>query len=509
MKRYNLFVLLILLKAVALAGTGLSKYPNILFILVDDLGYGDVNFELNSVDAFNNPNLKTPNLARLAKQSRVFTQHYAASPICSPSRAGLLTGRTPTRTNINLFIRDKLDNETSFLHGRELTVPEMLKSRGYETAIFGKWHLNGADWENRDSWTGWTGSYPKQQGFDFGFVSKENPHYTRMLAENTQKNPGDFFNVDGEPLGAVKGYTSDILSSAAIDWLENRRDLETPFFAFLSYDAVHLRVDAADRYQDLYETGDARKDAYYANITHVDAAIGRVLNALEKNGFDENTIVFFSSDNGPPALNTWHATYFCYGTSYPLIGGKSQLSEGGIRVPGMVRWTGKIKPGVSHEPNSTLDLLPTLAELVEATLPDDRIIDGESILEHLFDCNTRVDRLHPIYWQFEYHKETAKVEGTEYERRKVGWPPRQKVLLPHVKIRKGDYVLYGLASEKFVKPTEFRLYNIVGDREERIELGKKHPDVLTAMRNEMMTFYASVEADRLATSALIAKGAKP
>ena len=231
-----------------------DRKPNITYILVDDLGYGDVCFNLPDLNRFNNPNLRTPNLARVAQNSLVFTNHYASSPVCSPSRAGLLTGRTPTRTNIPLFIDDNRDDDKRFLRGQGYTLAEMLRDNGYATAIFGKWHLNGADWQNPQSWTGWTGSFPKQQGFEYGMVSKENPHFTLQMKVNTQKDPGDFYSVEGKPLGPVKCYTSDIITARALDWIKNRTDKAKPFFAYLPYDAVHIRVSAADKYVDMYET---------------------------------------------------------------------------------------------------------------------------------------------------------------------------------------------------------------------------------------------------------------
>lgn len=476
--------------------------PNIIYILVDDLGYGDIDLKLETLDAFNNPNIYTPNLARLAQESLVFTNHYSAAPVCSPSRAGLLTGRTPTRSNIHLYINDLRENDKYFLHGNEITIAELLKSKGYQTAIFGKWHLNGSDWEVPANWTGWTGSFPKQQGFDHGIVSKEDPHFTRKLRVNTQKHPGDFFTVDGQPLGPIKGYSSDIISKKAIQWIHQQKDADAPFFAFLSYDAVHIRIAAADKYEALYHTGNARKDAYYANITHLDAAIGEVLDALQESGQDKNTILFFSSDNGPDVLGGWDATYFCYGTSYPLMGEKYQLYEGGIRVPGMVRWPGVIQTGISDEPNSTLDVLPSLAELTGIKLPAGRAVDGESILPLLLKGEP-ISRNRPLYWQFEHHREYLHLEGEGYERRILGPERSEEKLLPRVKIREGDYTLHGLSQEAFSQPTDFRLYHVKEDPEEKVELSASHPQVFASMREKLLQQYGDVQKDNQKTQKLI------
>lgn len=478
-----------------------GKRPNVIYVLVDDLGYGDVNFELEGAGAFENPTIKTPSLAKLARESLVFRHHYAASPVCSPSRAGLLTGRAPSRCNINQYINDTKENDKFFLRGYEVTIPEALKSVGYETAIFGKWHLNGADWEKPASWHGWTGSFPKQQGFGHGIVCKEDPHFTRRLKVNTQKHPGDFFTVDGEPLGAIKGYSSDIISDRAVSWLKESRDSSKPFFMYLSYDAVHIRVAAADKYEQLYDTGDARKDAYYANVTHVDAAIGRVVEAIDRMGLGEDTVIFFSSDNGPDVLRCWDATYFCYGTSYPLSGQKYQLYEGGIRVPGMVRWPGRIKPGISDEPNSTLDVLPTVCDLAGAEPPGDRAIDGTSIASHLLKGKS-VKRKKPLYWQYEYPRE-YEVMGDGYERRLNGQKAKAEKLCPHVAIRDGGYVLLGYHTQRFKLPEKFKLFDVVSDPEQKRDLSTTERQRFEAMKSQMEEMYRSVNDDRKQTARAI------
>jgi len=479
-----------------------AAHPNVIVILVDDLGYGDVNLGIEGIDAFQNPYIKTPNLAALAAEGLVLTHHYAAAPVCSPSRAGLLTGRTPARHNIHLYIRDLLDNERYFLHGEEVTIAETLKQAGYRTAVFGKWHLNGADWEDRESWTGWTGSYPKQQGFDQGIVSKENPHYTRELQVNTQQVPGDFFDLEGRPLGPLKGYTTDIITDRAIEWIGDGSASEQPFFLYLPYDAVHVRVAAPDRFLLMYDTGDPRKDMYFANVSHLDEAIGRLLLHLERASLADDTIVVFTSDNGPDVLNRWEATYFCYGVSYPLNGQKYQLFEGGIRVPGIVRWPGMIEPRVSHEPNSTLDLLPTFADIAEVGIPTDRTIDGAS-LKDLWLADSPVQRTQPLYWQYENHR-TFQYVGEGYDRRFDNQlpeltPPDR----PNTVIRDGDYVLRGFHSEQFSVPERFELYNIVEDPGEETELSATEPGRLREMKAALLAIYADVASDSSKTKQAI------
>jgi arylsulfatase A len=507
----RLLVLLVLATcelASAIASEGLrtsAQLPNIVLILVDDLGYGDVNLGMPEIPVFNNTFVKTPNLAKLARQSLLMTDHYAASPVCSPSRVGLLTGRTPTRSDVMLYIDDLASNEKSFLHGSEMTLAELLKQANYRTGVVGKWHLNGADWEDPNAWTGWTGSFPSQQGFDEGMVSKENPHFTRQLLVNTQKHPGDFFRVDGSPVGPIKGYTSDIISQQASQMMENWCDKKDgrPFFLYLSYDAVHIRVAAADQYEAMYSTGDARRDAYYANISHVDAAIGEVLNKLEQLQIADNTIVIFTSDNGPDVQRNVDFSSFCFGTAFPLRGAKYQLYEGGIRVPGMIRWPGKIAPRISNVPNGTLDLMPTLAEVANVPLPKDRAFDGTSLLDHWL-TGAKPNRKQPLYWQFEDSKEFPEIVGEGYERRLQGkaiWKPART---PVASIREDNWVLIAFGDQATKQPTQFQLYDLHMDLDQKQDAASSEPRRFDRMKTTLLGIHAHVHRDREKSKAAIA-----
>ena len=474
--------------------------PNIIYILVDDFGYGDINLQLDTLDVFNNPHVKTPNLAQLAQESLVFTHHYASAPVCSPSRAGLLTGRTPTRTNIMQWINDRTDNETVFLSGKEITVAELLQGKGYETAVFGKWHLNGADWTLKENWTGWTGSFPHQQGFDYAMVTKENPHETTEMNINTQQDPGDFYwdtdQVHGQPLGKIKGYSGQIITDSAIHWVSHHHDPQKPYFLYLPYDAVHEQVESPVAYNNLYNTGNAFKDRYYANITYLDAQIGRLLDFIFSTREEENTLVFFSSDNGPEHLESYWLAKRSYGTSAPLFGQKKHLFEGGIRVPGMVRWPGKIAPGISNLPNSTLDVLPTLCDVMDIMPPQDRAIDGASLVPHLL-YGKEIQREKPLYWQTELAS-IWMTKGVGYERRSDGNRPVD-IPTPRVAIRQGAYVLRGFTStpeKAFAQPDIFQLYDVVQDRQEAVELSKFKPELFGKMRKALLALWSDVNADR-------------
>jgi arylsulfatase A len=475
-----------------------QKKPNFVFLLADDLGYGDLNLQARGTVAFGNPNIKTPNLARLARESLLFTHHYSASPVCSPSRAGLLTGRTPTRCNIDLWINDLKDDDRMFLSGKEVTIPEVLRQAGYTSAVFGKWHLNGANWEDRASWTGWTGSFPLQQGFDTALVTKENPHLTRELTLNSQENPGDYFHGDGRPAGTLKGFSSAIIVDQALEWLRSGRNKSKPFFLYLPFDAVHEIISSPPEFQRMYDTSDPNKDAYYANVSFLDAQVGRFVRELDAMGLGQNTVVFFSSDNGPDTLRTNNLTDRSYGTSYPLRGQKRQLFEGGIRVPGLVRWPERIKPAISDYPNCTLDVLPTLCDLAGVAPPGTRPLDGISIAGHLLQ-GSRPERAKPLYWHFQKAAITWETVGDVYNRRYDG-TRRAKDPVPHVAIRRGRYKLHGYCEgPMYGMPQRYELYDVVSDQQELLNIADKEPHLLRSMVAELERMHRDVLADRQRT----------
>ncbi|MFI0429275.1 sulfatase-like hydrolase/transferase [Mariniflexile sp. HMF6888] len=470
--------------------------PNIIYILADDLGYGDVNFGIQGLSEFSNPYIKTPNLAQLAHQSVVFTQQYASSPVCSPSRAGLLTGKIPNRVNIDLFISDKKDNDRIFLSGKEITIAELLKEKNYSTAIFGKWHLNGADWNDPNAWTGRTGSFPKQQGFDYGMVTKENPHLTTALEKNSQKNPGDFFDLDGHPLGVIEGYSSKIITDNALRWLSKTTDKSNPFFLFLSYDAVHEFISNPDEYNNMYSTGDPDKDQYYANVTYLDHQIGRLMEALDSMGLRENTIIFFSSDNGPEVWRTNPASGRSFGTSYPLRGQKRQLYEGGIKVPGLISWKGKIAHRICDIPNVNYDVLPTICDIADINLNSKVKTDGVSMYHYLVN-NKPIERENPLYWQFEKRRQNWELKGEGYNQRYIGNIPIKEGIPPQVVIRQDNFVLYGYSDKLYLKPNSYKLYDIETDPLMTNDLSKNNPSLFEELVSKLEEMYEDVNIDRV------------
>jgi arylsulfatase A-like enzyme len=359
--------------------------PNLLLIYVDDLGYGDLGH-------YGHPVIKTPHIDQLAASGVTLTQYYAPSPLCSPSRAGLLTGRHPYRTGIKSWIPHGSD---IFLQDAEITLAELLQQHNYRTALIGKWHLN-SDLASA------TQPQPNDQGFDYFYG-----HNAFQIPTN--KNPTNIFR-NREALPTQKGYTAQLYADESISWLNNHAD--KPFFLMLSMAEPHTSIENPDEYNNLYKayskgpiipipsgTSQPPKDKliprgpgeYYANVTYMDAQIGRVLAWLQaRPEIEQNTIVVFASDNGPVTsdwINWWEVN--AYGSTGGLRGRKHYLYEGGIRVPAIIRYPGKIS-GNSRvaTPIVGTDLFSTLLSWLAVPIPADRPIDGQDMSRALMQTSS-------------------------------------------------------------------------------------------------------------------------
>ncbi|MEM7281409.1 MAG: sulfatase-like hydrolase/transferase [Pseudomonadota bacterium] len=347
--------------------------PNILLIYVDDLGYGDLG-------SFGHPVIKTPSLDQLAEEGLSLRNYYASSGLCSPSRAALLTGRLPYRTGIKSWIPEA---SGVFLKTSEITLAELLLEQNYQTALVGKWHLNSS-LENKKE------PQPKDHGFQHAFG-----HNAFQIPTN--KNPTNLYR-NGKHVQNVEGYTADLFADEAISWLE-KRNPKQPFFLFFSMAEPHTTIENPAEYNAMYAdytqgevvpipSGEVEPPKhkliprgpgeYYANVTYMDHQIGRVLSALDDLDLTENTVVIFTSDNGPVTsnwINWWEVN--AYGSTGGLRGRKHLLYEGGIKVPAIVRFPGVTRPG--SETNELVvgtDWFVTLANMVGAEVPTDRMIDG-------------------------------------------------------------------------------------------------------------------------------------
>lgn len=362
-----------------------SRKPNVVFILADDLGYGDLG-------CYGQTKIRTPHLDRLAAEGIRFTQCYAGSTVCAPSRSALMTGQHTGHTRIRGNARFPLKPE-------DVTVAELLKSAGYHTGLFGKWGLGEA---------GSTGS-PVRQGFDefFGYLNQRHAHnyYPTYLWRNEEKVflRNDVPKEDAEGGGvAIKrlDYSHDLMANEALGFVERHR--REPFFLYLAFTIPHANNEAKAKGMEVPDAGPYASESWpepeknkAAMISRMDADIGRLMSKLKDLGLDQNTIVFFSSDNGPHREGGNDPKFFA--SSGPLRGIKRDLYEGGIRVPMVVRWPGKVRPGtVSHYAWAFWDVLPTIAEIAGVRAPKN--MDGRSMLPTLLG---KWQRRHPfLYWEF-------------------------------------------------------------------------------------------------------------
>jgi len=381
-------LIVILAVAFALNPATAQTRPNIIFIQADDLGYGDLS-------CYGQRKFKTPNIDRLAAEGMRFTQYYAGSTVCAPSRSALMTGQHTGHTRIRGNARHPLLPE-------DVTVAEVLKATpgaGYKTALIGKWGLGEA---------GTTG-VPNRQGFDyfFGYLNQRHAHnyYPTFLWRNEERIklrnvvPDEDEEGSGNSTNRVD-YTHDLMAEEALKFIE--RNSGGPFFLYLAFTIPHANNEAKNKGMEVPDLGEfASEDwpdqekAKAAMITRMDRDVGRLMASLKKLGIDDNTLVFFTSDNGPHREGGADPDFF--DSNGPLRGIKRDLYEGGIRVPMIARWPKRIKAGAkSDQVWAHWDLPPTVAEIAGVKPPAN--IDGVSMLNALLGRRQRNHEF--LYWEF-------------------------------------------------------------------------------------------------------------
>lgn len=437
MKRELLFLLY-----VGLAGSSDAtkiESPNILMILVDDMGW-------NGISCYGNKPWKTPNIDKLADNGIKFTNAYA-SPVSSPTRASIMTGKNPARLgitnwipggaekNANLRLKEKTIQQ--FLPNSEFTIAEALKKGGYTTAMVGKWHLGDSPQ-----------TLPDKQGFDYQYMMSLSNTSQYFVEEEPNQLIG-FYNKDNDG----RKFLAEHLVDKGIGWFSQPKD--KPWFMYFSTHVVHhptaAKNELIQKYLDQGLPAEGADAADYAAMhQHMDDAIGRLLEYLDSTKMNENTIIVFMSDNGGRQPQT---------TNLPLRGGKAELLEGGIRVPLIFNWKGKIPAGKeNHTPVISDDLYPTLLDLVGLAPEENQILDGNSIKNVLLGKSESLPERY-LYWHYPHY--TSK---TVYTSKKYGSPCSA--------IRSGDWKLIN-----FLEDDSRELYNLKTDIGEENNVINEKPDI--------------------------------
>ncbi|MGJ8680205.1 sulfatase family protein [Paraglaciecola sp.] len=422
MKLTLMFALLCMVSFGALAKpVSRQTSPNIIFIFADDLGYGDLS-------SFGATDIQTPNIDSLGKQGITFTEFYSASSICSPSRAGLLTGRMPQRMGINgVFFPDSWTG----MPPEEVTMAEVLKTKNYQTGMVGKWHLGHHQ-----------KFLPLQQGFDeyFGIP------YSNDMDGVVYMRGNDVETMKVDQSLITKTYTDESLT-----FIEKHKD--KPFFLYVSHNMPHTPIYASKPF-----LGKSKRGLYGDVIQELDWGVGQIINKVEELGLLENTLIIFSSDNGP-----WLSMKEYSGSAGGLREGKMYTFEGGMRVPTLAMWKGKIPAGKQyHNVVTQMDWFPTFAAITNTTLNHNIPIDGKDITQVLTSSGARQNTF--VYF------DNAKLDGY----RSGDW----KLKLPFKGYK-------GSPWKNAVAPHGLSLFNLKKDPGETVNLVKKYPQMVEQLTNEM------------------------
>ena len=454
--------LLLLFASISLA---FAEKPNIVVVLCDDLGYGDLA-------CYGHPHIKTPHLDQLAKDGIRFTDFYSAAPVCSPSRVGLLTGRSPNRAGVYDWIPPK---RPFHMRKSEVTIPQLLKKAGYATAMSGKWHCNGHFNSPKQP-------QPNDAGFDHWFGTQNN-------ASPSHENPKNFVR-NGKEVGPLEGFSCQLVMDEAITWMKGHhsKKAEQPFFMYVAFHEPHEPVaspkDLVAQYKDVAKNEDEAQ--YFANVANLDAAVGKLVKSLKDLKIDQNTLVIFTSDNGPETLLRYgKGSRRSFGVATPLRGMKLWTTDAGFRVAGIMSWPGKIKPGQTVSRTvSSLDFLPTFCELAGTTPPADLALDGANFLPALED--KPVVRQKPLLWIY-YNA----LNKRQVAMRDGDWKVIAK--LPLSKIKNVDK--YNAEKIKSAPLTDIQIFKISEDIKEEKDLASTNPDKLAELTKKLTKHYKELAED--------------
>ena len=426
--------------------------PNIIMIVVDDLGWSDVGYN-QSTDLF-----ETPNIDGLAQHSLRFTNAYAGAANCAPSRAVLMSGQYGPRHGIYTVSPSArgdartrklipIKNQRG-LTPEVITLAEALRAAGYRTGHFGKWHL---------------GDDPDTQGFDVNVAGSHQGMTFHYFSPYKLKNIDD--GEEGE-------YLTDRLTAEVIDWVKTKR--EAPFFAYLPYYSVHTPFQAPAEAIEKYVKkgiGDKKQATYAAMVELMDSNVGRILNTLESEGLAENTLVIFTSDNGGYRMSSFPS---------PLRAGKGSYYEGGIRVPLLVRWPDEIRPSTSSLPVINADFYPTLLSFANAERPI-QVLDGMDLTETLL--GQKAPKPRDLFWHFPVYLQAHHAPTDQ------GQDPLFRTR-PGSAIRSGDWKLL-----HYFENDEYELYNLKNDVGEQNNLAEKFPDKTKMLKVKLQAWRAELGGD--------------
>ena len=438
-----------------------ERPPNIVIIFIDDLGYGDIG-------PFGATAYPTPNLDRMAKQGRKFTDFHSATAVCSASRVALLTGCYPERVSILGALGPRA---THGINADELTLAELCKSRGYATAIFGKWHLGhhkqflplqhgfdeyyGLPYSN-DMWP-----EPMYPGHDVAKRKADTPPLP--LIEGNEV-------VDERVTGEDQEQLTTSYTERAVDFID--RNHERPFFLYVPHSMVHVPLYVSDKFRDKSGVG-----LFGDVVMEVDWSVGQILDALQRNGIDDQTLVIFTTDNGPWLNYGNHA-----GSAGPLREGKGTMFEGGYRVPTVMRWPGQIPAGTTcDELAATIDLLPTVAKLIDAEVPTERTIDGKNIWP-LMNGAVEAKSPHDVFYCY-FDRALHAVRDRRW---KLHLPHPYRTLAGKPGGKDGRPAQYAQAK------TGIELYDLQNDVGETTNIATEHPEIVARLMKHAETARAAL-----------------
>jgi arylsulfatase A len=452
---------------------GQENRPNIVVILCDDLGYGDLA-------CYGHSYIKTPNLDNMAAQGIRFTDFYSSAPVCSPSRVGLLTGRSPNRAGVFDWIPPARDpkpdaREQVHMQTREITIPMLLKQAGYATAMAGKWHCNSM-FNTAEQ------PQPDDAGFDHWLATQNN-------ASPSHENPSNFVR-NGNAVGEIKGYSCQIVADEGIQWIKKHRQEkpDQPFFMYLAFHEPHEPVaspaELTNGYLDI--AANEKEATYFANVENIDLSVGKVIEALKKLSIENNTLVIFTADNGPETLNRYPSASYSYGSPDPLRGMKLWTTEAGFRVAGIMYWPTVIEPGqICNQPLSALDFLPTFCEVAGKELPGNIKIDGTSFLPVLQGKKIKRDK--PLVWAY-YNS----LNEHQVAMRDGDWKVLAKLDLNKKYQNLNNRNISEIKTAKFI---DFEVYKVSEDLHEDDNLSNKDNSTIKKLKNKLEKHYKELLED--------------